>query len=969
MIYRLLKTLFFSLLLVPQFSVGQSQYWSYTHDCPASGNFSGSKFFHAQPIASGGALCVGGGFGPNFTAGGLVQRIDSNGTPLWTASVPSIGGGFYGQTQSAWLDSQRLLIGEWQHNIALVDLQGNVEWTDTLPMGPGMGGQNGATRMLELLVDDNHNMMFGINEWVPDQAAGVVHPRILIMDSSRQILLDTTYLGITGFDFKDLIQTRDGNYIFVGLADTTYFSAPRTGLRLVKFDINGNILWSNGIVFGFTINFIGDHNLCEAPDGSLTVVGNSSAGMYMDRFDEWGMPIFALGASFPVGWKVGEAFTASDGNLLVLISLVNMSQKVALLDTAGAILWQADLPYSSSAPKVYDIAENSRGFLAVGQTTKNQQSRGYALQLNRVGTLDHGVVSGRVHYDTLLNCIQDSGAYYYPGSLVKIEPGPIYTTINVQGEFAQSLDSGNYYVSYLPPPMPWKQVCPTSPDSHFVMVDSSQSTFSGLDFEMHPTAQCAYMVVNIGTPRVSQCRNTTYQIQCTNLGTQIATNAYIDLEVDSLLTVQSFAGLPSTQIGPHTYRLQVGNMAPFDVVHATMLVTASCSLAAGRTACVRASAYPQEYCEPSHPGWDSASIAVSGRCIQGDTVEFRITNVGTANMNMASGILIAEDDVLRQSGTVQLNAGQDSVIKIKGNGSTWSLVVNQVPYHPGSSHPRAIVEACGLNSSSSFSIGHVMTLPADDQDHFVDIECHMILGSFDPNDKRGLPLGTGVQHLIAPNQDLEYHIRFQNTGTDTAYSVVVRDQLPPELDLSTFRPGVSSHPYTFNILPGNVLEWSFLQIMLPDSGANEPASNGFLKFHISQNVDLPPGTRLRNAADIFFDYNPAIVTDTAWHTIADSVQGVLLVEIDPPAIADQAQLLLAYPNPFRESVTLAYADASIEGLRLEVFDMQGRLLREQISAAGHHQLVFRRENLADGVYFFRLWSGDRMLGSGKLVAR
>ena len=45
-----------------------------------------------------------------------------------------------------------------------------------------------------------------------------------------------------------------------------------------------------------------------------------------------------------------------------------------------------------------------------------------------------------------------------------------------------------------------------------------------------------------------------------------------------------------------------------------------------------------------------------------------------------------------------------------------------------------------------------------------DIHCAENIGSYDPNDKSASPTGFGVDHIIRENTDIEYKIRFQNTG-------------------------------------------------------------------------------------------------------------------------------------------------------------------------------------------------------------
>ena len=116
---------------------------------------------------------------------------------------------------------------------------------------------------------------------------------------------------------------------------------------------------------------------------------------------------------------------------------------------------------------------------------------------------------------------------------------------------------------------------------------------------------------------------------------------------------------------------------------------------------------------------------------------------------------------------------------------------------------------------------------------------------------------------------MEYLIRFQNTGTDTAFLVVIRDTISPFLDPATVRPGASSHPYTWSLMNNGSLKFTFENIMLPDSNINEAASHGFIKFKIQQQPENLPGTTIHNQAGIYFDYNAPVITNQTTHKIQD----------------------------------------------------------------------------------------------------
>ena len=111
----------------------------------------------------------------------------------------------------------------------------------------------------------------------------------------------------------------------------------------------------------------------------------------------------------------------------------------------------------------------------------------------------------------------------------------------------------------------------------------------------------------------------------------------------------------------------------------------------------------------------------------------------------------------------------------------------------------------------------------------------IITGSVDPNDKQVWPHD---RYDLAVDSVLDYTIRFQNTGTDTAFTVVITDTLRSELDMGTFQAGASTHPCTISFMPDRVVVWGFANILLPDSNVNEPLSHGFIGFRIRPRLPL-----------------------------------------------------------------------------------------------------------------------------------
>jgi len=151
----------------------------------------------------------------------------------------------------------------------------------------------------------------------------------------------------------------------------------------------------------------------------------------------------------------------------------------------------------------------------------------------------------------------------------------------------------------------------------------------------------------------------------------------------------------------------------------------------------------------------------------------------------------------------------------------------------------------------------------------------ILLCAYDPNDKIVTPKGIDSMGYISPNTtELEFTIRFQNTGSDTAINVTITDQLDQNLNWQSFTPLASSHPATIDINQNGNIEFNFNNIMLPDSNVNELASHGFIKYRIDLLPSLPLNTSIYNTANIYFDENPAVVTNTTINTLYECVDTI-----------------------------------------------------------------------------------------------
>jgi len=169
-----------------------------------------------------------------------------------------------------------------------------------------------------------------------------------------------------------------------------------------------------------------------------------------------------------------------------------------------------------------------------------------------------------------------------------------------------------------------------------------------------------------------------------------------------------------------------------------------------------------------------------------------------------------------------------------------------------------------LCSKAFASISLIDNLLSNNQDQ----NCFIVGYPVDPNAKLVSPIGTTESGFITSNDStLEYTILFQNTGSDYAYDVVIKDTLSPYVDPATFEIIGSSFPCDFDLEGKGAITYTFKNIMLPDPTKSEKDSHGFVKYKVKQRKGLIDGTVIKSKADIYFDQAPGIATNYAMNTI------------------------------------------------------------------------------------------------------
>ncbi len=569
-------------------------------------------------------------------------------------------------------------------------------------------------------------------------------------------------------------------------------------------------------------------------------------------------------------------------------------------------------------------------------------------------------IKGKVVMDQNDNCLADPAeppVVLWDMNL-QYNGGNINWKTDANGEYSIFVPSGDYTLKLYPLNQNFA-ICGQAVRN--ISLAGTDPLVQTEDFVAYAALNCPEMGLHIEGNSVRPCSTRTIVVNYQNLGTVAAEDQTLEVTLDPMLTYGGGVPVPDAIDGNKlTYELgDVPFGTPIDWEQIKIYTTADCDLQIGQQVCIAAKLLDYSPC--MHPGsWQGAIVEVDGECdTDSDSIYFTIKNVGNGPNAGLLDFVIVEDQIVLFQGNFQLLAGAQVVHGVLPmfDSTTVSIEAQQEPGAPGDTIVTYSLTNClGMGGGSPSGLGGNAGPVSTSR-------CMEVVNSYDPNDKTALPLGFGEQHLVRPGTPLEYTIRFQNTGNDTAFLVILRDTISAKMDPSRIELLGASHAYTFAQISDSILHVRFDNILLPDSTTNPEGSQGYFSFRIYPKPELPNGTAVHNKAAIYFDQNPPIITNTVTRVYGE----YLLVSTDD--YPDQARVQVqVMPNPFMDQAQFILpADLPEAKDRiLEIFDSAGK--RVQVLHFNQQSCTVYRENLSGGLYFWRLTEKGKTLASGKIVA-
>lgn len=859
----------------------------------------------------------------------LLMKINSNGEEVWQKAF----GGPYndrGHALTLAKDGGYILTGRTElmndetADVYLVrtDADGNLLWErnfggEDIEVGEGViEARDGSI----IIVGENQSDAIP-NPNSPNNISSDVY--FIKTNAFGDLLVEKTFGNVEEDKAFDVIETPEGNFALTGMTNA------KRDLYLLMLDKNGEELWSKS--YGGIFDEVG-HSIMLTPDGGFAIGGVKeltpiTSQMYLVKTNsqgelEWDRLFGSLGSD--VGRSV--ALTPDGGYVLAGDFDIN------------------NAPDRTSLIPLYDM---------------------YLVKTNGNGDIFNNTIRGIVHRDLNTNCEKDADEKTLEDWLVRVrgDEGIFYATTNENGEYSLSVKNGSYNVSVIVLNTAW-EVCQN------YNVAFTESDTMQLDFATRSTVEnCPILVVDVSTAILEPCREADYTISLCNRGIETAEDAYIDVQFDPFLEV-NYSTLPWTDHVGNIYRFDVGDLAIEECGSFIVNTTVSCDAVVGQAHCVEAYAHPDPICIPPPPLWDGASIKVEGECV-GDSVQFLIKNIGGGDMGAPLSFIVIEDHVaFRQGLEFQLPSGGTDTFYVatKSDVSSYRIIAEQPAGHPYGETASAGVEGCPFGQP--FNTGFLTSFSDADALPFFSVDCQenkLIAGNADMTPS---PKGVGDANNIANTDELEFHIYFQNTGSDTVSQVVIRDTLSEALDITTIVPGASSHPYDYQVSGTGVITFTFRNINLLNENTRASESYGFVKFKVAQRKDNSAGVVIRNQATVLFDFGVPILTNPTFHTIGgETVEDFVEISTNTEEVYVPNLEVKIAPNPFDANGTTIELIGleNVKAIQFNLFDVAGRQVQQ--AQFDNYKFQFYPTNLPQGLYIYTIQTEGGLVNTGKLFIK
>jgi len=787
-------------------------------------------------------------------------------------------------------DKSEPLNGQDDYWIVKLSATGSILWENAI-------GGSGTDQLYSLVTTPDNGVVVAGQSNSPvsgdkTEASANTDVWVLKLDQNGSILWQNTYGGSSSESLADIKSTADGGFITIGFSasnisgDKTENSRGGLDYWVVKLDGAGQVQWDKTLG-GSSNDF--PASVIQTNDGGYLCFGYSESGASGDKtepliglYDYW---VVKLDASGNIIWQNTIGGTVDD----VATSVIQTSD--------GGYLCLGNSESGISGDKTEDPAG------AFDYWMVKLDSLGNILFQNVIGG-QNDEAAGRDLVQTADGGFLFNGASRSPASGDKSEQGVNYDYWLVKTDSAGIVlwqntiigDLNDNGISVI-----------LSSDGNMILGGNS---FSEIGFDKSEISRGAfdYWVLKL---------NGNFNQINGKLFADINGNNVQDageISLPGITVTEPTSGIPGISSSSGWYSVLLENPGPYSVspTYSLPYYNVNPSVHTATFTAMNQIDSLNDFAFQPAGTFDDLCITLSPLTVfrSGQQASYRIdyTNKGTTTLTPT--VILYPD----------ANLTFVSSVPLAGSVSPDSVVFNLPTMNPFESGSATVtfLTAPGLIFGTTIT-SSVKILPvAGDADPSCNYDTltTTIIGSFDPNDIQVDRDTLYTFETLSPPK-LEYLIRFQNTGNDTAFYVRINNTVSPLIDLSTLELVATSHECVVSWMPyDSTLRFTFNNILLPDSNVNEQASHGFVRYRMRPFSNIPLGSLINSRAFIYFDYNAPVATNTA------TTEVVL-----PTALASAPDIknISVYPNPSRDIIYIQSGTIN-ESSAIRIFDARGRAL-------------------------------------------
>ncbi len=600
--------------------------------------------------------------------------------------------------------------------------------------------------------------------------------------------------------------------------------------------------------------------------------------------------------------------------------------------------------------------------------------------------LDFVTTEGEIYFDQdpiNEDCLKEELEPGIPNIMVHSNDFSRITFTDENGFYELITDTGIQELNILPSISLWEQLCPED-DGYFIENTIYGDILQYHSFGLLASEECPILALNMGTSSLIAGERNTYQIECCNLGTSASDDAtYVEVSFPNDI-IPLYSDHPFSDMGEGLWEFHLGSLGIGECQNFSITDSVSVDAINNTGACVEAIVYPHELCETEFDLlWDQSNLIVNGVC-ENDSIYFTVSNVGE-NMQSPSQFRAYEDELIMAIEIIQLDNGQETTFSFLDQGFTYKGIAIQTPYNPFYEFTQAIVEDCATQDN----LGGFTSQAEGDEALSFETDCQLIISDNEYSQvQTSSPSGIGEFNVIKPTDELTYKINFQNTTTDTAYTVIIADTLDlNHLDISSLKISSSSHDYYVEVEDSNILKWTFYHISLVDSLTDNLKSRGYVQFKINQRSTNQNGDIITNKAAVIFDYDEPISLNTSTlqvlnldsdeDGIYDDIDNCILdynpdqLDADNDGIGDVCDddqtvnintidnnFISIAPNPFSNKIIIRSLNNDIH--QIVIMDTNGKTIPSH-KYRENDNIVINTNNLKRGIYYISIQTNNAVV--------